>query len=436
MGDHRGRGESGQAAEGAHLQGSLLRDVWLAGALLVCTNGPVVYLAWHVLHGAPHPEDPFLRAAFGWTAATSALVVLLDSQRVSGRRLLRPPRLAALAVVSFTVMIVASSLWSVDPAVTRARSLIYVGLAALGWIAADLEAARLRRAVLCVCVAVLAGSLAAVVVSDAIGRDAEGAWQGLFVMPAELAVPAALALLLVVPNLHRTGAGTLALALILAATAAVVLVGTGSLAVVAALVTAVAGASLLWAASTGRGNLGDRRTWRNVGVAALVALVVLGPLGLAERAWSSSALASRRAVWGPVWEMISERPILGHGWFTVWDTPGLQREESLVGLTSAHNSFLEVWLGAGLSALVAFVAIVGLALWGSARTLWLDPTAESWSWFAVVVFLVAVNLVLSLVLWFSYVWVLLIGAALRRPSLDDSPLSATPADARRHGRLE
>ena len=64
--------------------------------------------------------------------------------------------------------------------------------------------------------------------------------------------------------------------------------------------------------------------------------------------------------------------------------------------------------------------IVVIALWGSAQALWRDPTKDSWTLFALVLFLVMVNLMLSFVLWFSYIWVLLMSAALRytRPARD------------------
>ena len=115
-----------------------------------------------------------------------------------------------------------------------------------------------------------------------------------------------------------------------------------------------------------------------------------------------------------MWDRITERPLVGHGWFTVWDVPEFVSNGELSGVSSAHNSFLEVWLGAGLLALVPFVVIVVIALRGSAQALWRDPTKDSWTWFALVLFLVIVNLSLSFVLWFSYTWVLLMSAALRK----------------------
>ena len=143
---------------------SRLRDGLVVAALLVCSNGPVIYLAHHVLHGAALWEDPAVRGIFAAMAGACVLAVVLDSQRVSGRRLGVPSLVGSVSVITFTVVIVASSLWSLDPSVTRARSVIYIGLAALAWIIADLDFARFRRALMVMLASVLAGSLLVVVV--------------------------------------------------------------------------------------------------------------------------------------------------------------------------------------------------------------------------------------------------------------------------------
>ncbi len=407
---------------------SCLRDALAVGALVVFTNGPVIYLAWHVLHGTPHPEDPAVRAIFGWTAAISVLAVLLDTQRVSDRRLRRPPRWAAAAVVSFTIVIVASSVWSVDTGVTRARSLIYVGLAALSWIVADLEMTRLRRILLTVCVSVLAGSLLTVLISESIGQNSNGTWQGIFRSPAELAVVAALLLLVIAPVVLRARGGTLILWLMPAVLGVVVLAGTKSLTVLVTLLGAVIAASLLWAAaaaSFGR-NVRALRAMLPTALGALAALGTLATFGAlavlgSGAVWNSSPIASRRVIWEAVWDRIAERPVVGHGWFTFWNKPELALADDLSEVDNAHNSLLEVWLGAGLLALVPFVMILVLAIWGSARTLWRNPTADSLSWFAIVLFLVAMNVAMSFVLWFSFTWVLLMSAALRDHRPSDMP---------------
>ena len=389
---------------------SPLRDALVVAALLVCTNGPVMYLAWHVLQGVPTWEDPAVRGIFTVTAAVSVLAVLLDSQRVSGRRLKVPSLVGGVSVGTFTAVIVASSFWSVDPSATRERSLSYVGLAALAWIIADLDFARFRRALAVTVALALAGSLVAVVLSTSIGRDLNGDWRGLFGDPNELGSLAALGLLVGVPALLATGGRDRVLPVSLGVMGLAALAGSGSLSAWLGLLGAVVCASLLWFASVGRLRFGSSAVHYASAVAALGAAATAV---VAAAVWNSSTLALRRGLWEFGWEGIVERPIAGYGWFTVWDSIDLIGAGELWAIGSVHNSILGVWLGGGLLALIPFVAVGATALWGSGQALWRDPSADSWTFFALVVFLVAVNLTLSYVLLFSYNWVLLMGAALR-----------------------
>lgn len=419
---------------------SPLRDALVVAALIVCTNGPVMFLAWHVLGGLPTWRDPAVRGIFTVTAAVSVLAVLLDSQRVSGRRLGVPSLVGGGSVVAFTAVIVASSLWSADPAVTRERSVVYIGLAALAWIIADLDFARFRRALAVSVASVLAGSLLSVALSSSIGRDHNGDWRGLFLDPNELGSLAVLGLLIGVPALLGTRGRGRVLSVSLGVMGLVLLIGSGSLSAWLGLFAALLCASLLWFASVGRVRFGPRALHYASVVAVLgvaAAAVVLAA------AWNSSTLVMRRAFWEIGWEGIVERPITGYGWFSVWDIFDFGTGELWIA-GGVHNSILGVWLGAGLLALIPFVAISVIALWVSGQGLWRDPSVDSWTFFALVVFLVAVNLTLSYVLMFSYNWVLLMSAALRyrRPSTDAvgataavssaSAVSAVSGDGPRH----
>ena len=275
--------------------GSPLRDALVVASLLVCSNGPVMYLAWRVLHGAPHWEDPAVRAVFAAMAGASVLAVLLDSQRVSNRRLRTPSLLGGASVVAFTGAIVASSLWSVDPSLTRARAVIYIGLAALAWIVADLDFARFRRAMLVVLGSLLAASLVTLVVSDSIGLEHNGAWRGLFLRSNELAPLGAMALLMGFPALLGTrGKGRILPALLLGM-GALVLVGSRSLTSWMGLFGAVTIASLVWFASAGRARFGHRATQGAVAAALLGGVATIGAVATT---WNGSTLASRRAIWG------------------------------------------------------------------------------------------------------------------------------------------
>ena len=88
-------------------------------------------------------------------------------------------------------------------------------------------------------------------------------------------------------------------------------------------------------------------------------------------------------------------------------------DHALLRRGSAHNSLMEVALGLGLIGTVPFAVIVVLAARNAALHLWRKPGADSWMWAAVVGFALVENVTESFVLWFSYVWVLLMAAALR-----------------------
>ena len=82
-------------------------------------------------------------------------------------------------------------------------------------------------------------------------------------------------------------------------------------------------------------------------------------LGLLER---SDDLTGRLDIWDSVWQLASERPILGWGWVSYW-APWVEPFDDLVvidGVTylQAHNAFIDVWLQLGLVGLGAFVALI------------------------------------------------------------------------------
>jgi len=389
--------------------GSWLRDAFVIAALLVFSNGPLIFVAGHVLAGSTQWEDAPVRQVFAFSAFLAALAVALDSQRLGNRRLTRPPFVAAAAVLAFCLMIACSSFWSVEPALTRGRSVIYFGLAALAWIIADLGWQRVRSVLLVVLALLLGASLVVVLLSNPIGLDQNGDWRGLFGRSNELAALAGLAILIGLPTAWATRGRTRVLAGVVAVLGVVLLVNANSITVWVGFFGAVVVASLVWCSAVG---LINYRRWAvrgafGAGVVALVGAVVV--------VWNSSVLASRRDLWGAVWDRITEAPVLGYGWFTVWDTEDFSAVAGFAGSDSANNSFLEVWLGAGLLAVVPFVVVVALALWRACQALWRSPNWDTWTWMVIVVYLALLNLTLSFVLGFSYVWVLLMSAALQQP---------------------
>lgn len=404
---------------------SPVRPLLVAGGLLVLTNGVVFYVANRVLDNGMSWEEPFTRGVFGTVALVAVAAVVLDRYRMDEARLRRPSLFPAVMIGFFSMWIMASSLWSLTPEITRGRGLIYVGLAAFAWVIADLEFEAFRRALLLASGVAVGASLLAVVVSDSIGLDRNDDWRGIFTNRNSLAPVAVVAILLAASlAFDRPARRRLApCALVVAATIA--LLGSGSRTAWLGLGAAAGIAALVVFARIGVERHGARAARVAVGVGTLGALAAAAVI---SRMWGESTFAQRRTIWDLVWDRIADRPLQGYGWFNVWGDPGFVSAHELLGRGSAHNSFLEVWLGLGIIGLVPFVIIVGAALWGVVRSAWNRPSVETATWLALVVFLVIENLTESFVLWFSYNWVLLMAAALRAGAGRRSPAeSRTPA---------
>ena len=84
-------------------------------------------------------------------------------------------------------------------------------------------------------------------------------------------------------------------------------------------------------------------------------------------------------------------------------------------------------LGLGLLGLVPFAVVVVLAVRNAGRDLLRSPSADTWTWAAVVAVMLIENITESFMLRFSYNWVIVMAAALR------APMSSTPT-ARAYGR--
>jgi O-antigen ligase len=248
------------------------------------------------------------------------------------------------------------------------------------------------------------------VLSDNVSRNINDDWRGIYTNRNSLAPVAGVAVIMAVSYAaeRRDVVGWLAGAA--SVIAAGVMWGSGSRTSALALVLAVTVATIL---------VGTRLAQRRYGPSASAAGLGLGLLASAvgvaviAQAWEESTFVQRRTIWDLVWDQIGERPLHGHGWFSIWTIPEFTSQHRLLGRGSGHGSFLEVWLGVGVVGLVLFLVIVGLALVWVLRTAWRDPGVASWTWLVLVLFLVGVSLTESFVLWFSYNWVLLMAAALQ-----------------------
>ena len=391
------------------MRSSPARSLFVACGVLVLTNGPVFLVANRMLDNGMSWEEPFTRTVFAALAIASCTVVALDRYRLDGARLVTPSPVAATAIVVFTGWLVASSLWSLTPELTRGRALVYVGLAAFAWVVADLDFDQFRRALVGAMTVAVAASLVVVLLSDSIGTDQNDDWRGIFTNRNSLAPVAGLMILFGISLAADRRGRARVLAAAIPVTGAVAMLGSGSRTAWLALAAAGGAAGLLVGA-----RFAERR-----GVRAGVPALVVGAAGAAATGgaiaslWGETTFVQRRTIWSLVWDRIGERPLHGYGWFNVWGDAGFTAADPLLARGSAHGSFLEVWLGVGLVGLVPFLVIVGLALHRTLTDAWNRPSVASWTWLALVLFLVIENLTESFVLWFSYNWVLLMAAALR-----------------------
>ncbi|MEQ8840653.1 MAG: O-antigen ligase family protein [Acidimicrobiales bacterium] len=386
-----------------------LRPLVVGAGILVLTNGPLFFVGERLLDGDRGWEEPFTRAVLLAVAVTATAAVVLDRYRLDGARLARPHVAAAAPVVFMSAWIVLSSLWSLSPDIARGRALIYVGLAAFAWVIADLEFGDFRRALAVASGLGVGASLVTVALSSSIGSDINDDWRGIYTNRNSLAPVAGLAILAGLSLWFGSRRGRV-WAGMLVGIGVVAMLGSGSRTAWLALVVAAGASLLLVAARVGTDRYGPRVRTAAIGI-ALLGIAVTSVM--VSQLWNESTFVQRRTIWGLVWDRIGERPLHGFGWFNVWVDPDFTAADPLLGRGSAHGSFLEVWLGLGLIGLVPFLVIIGLALYGSLEAAWRRPSVASWTWLALVLFLVIENLTESFVLWFSYNWVLLMAAALR-----------------------
>ena len=411
-----------------------------AAALLVLTNGPVLLFSKSVLNRSGRWEDlavwPFLAAA----AVAGAALAAWSLSGARSRPLETSERIAVIAAGWFALAALASSLWSVDPAATAWRSSIYVGMALLAWATARLDASDTAAVVVLVAAAAVGASLLLIVLRPGLGLGPNDYWKGVYTNRNSLAPLAAIGVLaglrfaLAPGRLRRWAAVGLALA------STATLGGAGSRTAWVSLIAALAASSLPLIYHRLAGRRG-RSSAARVTAAAAGASAVAAAAGLVA-VWNVPTLSQRRTIWSLVWDRILQRPLGGHGFFTFWDIEELT-QHVLLRRGSAHNSLVEVGLGLGLLGAVPFAAIVVLAARNAGLALWRRPGADTWMWAALVALLLVENVTESFVLWFSYSWVLLMAAALRRvPHAITTPDSAVLVElesgpaGRRRGRVK
>ena len=417
------------ASRGLREQAALARRVVpIAAVVIVLTNGPVFLFSKSVVDRSGDWEDPAVWPFFAAAAIASA--VLAGMSRSTAGPLTGSQKAAAAAVAAYSLAAVASVLWSVDPFATGWRASVYVGLGLLAWVVARLSPEDLAATLWLVTVAAVVGSVVLVVLRPDLGLDSNDNWEGLYTNRNSLAPVAAAGVLVGIRHLatgkrwsRATGAG-------LAALSVGAMAGAGSRTAWIALLVTAAGATAPvgyhWA--RGRWGLASARA----SLAAVTAAGVGGASVALAAFWDDPTFSQRRTMWSLVTDRVAQRPLGGYGFYAFWEEIELL-DHALLRRGSAHNSLMEVALGLGLVGTVPFLVIVALAARNAGLLVWRRPGADSWMWAALVGFMLVENVTESFVLWFSYVWVLLMAAALKpvppRERGDPSPPAGDAGDS-------
>ena len=382
----------------------------VAAVAVVLTNGPVFLFSKSVLDRSGRWEDPAVWPFFAAAAVASAALFAAGLMRASRQPLTGSQKVAGAAIACYSLAALVSTVWSVEPVATAWRAAVYLGLALLGWVVAQLDGDDTGAVLFSVTGIAIAASVVLVVLRPDLGLDDNGDWEGVYTNRNSLAPLAALGVLAGIRYVAASGlrgriAGGGLAALCLAA-----LVGAGSRTAWIAMLIAAAAATV----PVGYHRIYGR--WGRIPAAAALAgaavTAAAGSLAALAAFWDAATFGQRRAIWSLVWDRVQQRPVTGYGFYAFWDVIELL-DHALLRRGSAHNSLMEVALGLGLIGTVPFAAIVVMAARNASLHLWRSPGADSWMWAAVVGFALVENVTESFVLWFSYVWVLLMAAALR-----------------------
>lgn len=348
-------------------------------------------------------DDRATQITFFAVYVAAAAVGLRSLRLAESRRLLVP--LAALSIV-----LVASSMWSIDAGRTLGQSFqLVAGTSAVLILVSALDEGESLRALVIAGTCATAISIVAVALDWEWSTDSRGRMTGVFFNRNALGMVTCLTLFAAVvwwwtrrhDHRSRLIAGFVCTAVL------VVWWRTGSATGMFAAVAAVATSAWVVARQRYAGRF--RRL-----IGAVPAVAVLGVVALV---WArdtvtrwvgrDASLTGRTDTWDVIIEAWSRRPVLGYGFFAGWFDPGVRAGVRAIGYNhwEAHNGYLEVLFGAGLVGAAALVWLLG----ATARVLRAhldDPRAPWWTG-SFVFFLVAnvgeTNIAANRIVWFLFV---------------------------------
>lgn len=390
----------------------------IAAGVLLTTNGPLLFFAGRILDrpGTPPPwEDVAVRPVLIGFAVVASVLVLSRGRDGALATLRRAHRGVAAAVIGFPILALVSTAWSEQPEVTSWRAAVYLGLALFALAVADSDDRQLVQILVLVAAPAVAASAAVALLRPSVGLDRNDYWQGIYTNPNSLGPIAALGLIATVGawGLTRSRVGRS------------FVTATGAMSALALYMSTSRTAWFALAVACGVATLvvGFRHARARVGAAAATSGAVLaataGAISVVLILWSrwdDPTFSQRRVIWRGAGGYIEERWVHGYGFFSFFEVPGRAFEQQFFDRGSAHSSVVESLLGLGVIGLAVFLVIAGAAITNALKGAWTRPGAAQWVWLATVTFLLVENLTESFVLWFSYNWVLLCAAAIRRPS--------------------
>jgi O-antigen ligase len=341
-------------------------------SLVVLTTGPLYRLRtwWDY-------EDPL---------STDATVIVINAAvglvafawLVSQGRFRRLDQRALVIAAGLVGWLLLGSLWSRDRLETFRQAMQIASALTIGAaIAAALGAVWFRWALWAALQVGLVWSVVAIYLDRSGTLDRNGDWAGIYFNRNSLALYAALALLVSVfiaadSRSIESGARRWIVVAVLAGFGIVdvrLIAGSDALTPVVSLVAALAAVALCWG--------GSHLVRRDVDANRLAAVVgglalVVGAVGwVTRRSWLDDLgrradLTGRLDLWNVALDWAWRRPLHGYGYMAAWRDPDFMAEvEAARGtlLGSAHNSFVDVFLGAGLIGLALVIGLVAALYW-------------------------------------------------------------------------
>jgi len=120
----------------------------------------------------------------------------------------------------------------------------------------------------------------------------------------------------------------------------------------------------------------------------------------------------RTLLWRFSWDGFLDRPIIGWGWFSAWNTPNFFHERefwwALTSTTWSHSAVMDVLLGGGV---IAAGLLILAIVWSGARQLdrVFTQTAGQWT-FAATWFVIAASTQESFIVGNHFLWLLLVAS--------------------------